>query len=78
MDFGARVRQIRRLRGPALLRHPWVTHTITLGNTGAVDSNAAITDVLSAYYTVYDKMDFVEAPNGTLTWAAASLPRRIM
>ena len=51
-----------------------VTYTITLGNTGAVDANAAITDVLSAYYTVHDKMDFVEAPSGTLTWSGVITP----
>ena len=46
-----------------------VTYTITLNNAGDADATATCTDVLGPYYSVYDAMDLIESPAGTLTWS---------
>jgi len=46
-----------------------VTYTITLTNSGDLDANVLITDVLGGYYTVCAALDFAESPAGTLTWS---------
>jgi uncharacterized repeat protein (TIGR01451 family) len=45
-----------------------VTYTITLSNTGDVDTTVMLTDTLGSYYTVEDAWDFTETMTGTLTW----------
>jgi uncharacterized repeat protein (TIGR01451 family) len=46
-----------------------VTYTITLINSGGLDANALVTDVLGSYYSVFDAGDLSEGPAGTLTWS---------
>ncbi len=55
--------------GARLLPGAPVTYTITLINTGELDAQATVTDVLGAYYFVHDPLDFTKSPTGTLTWS---------
>lgn len=45
-----------------------ITYTIGLTNTGGTDVNVMVVDVLGSYYTVFNALDFSEAPTGTLSW----------
>ncbi|MEA3395993.1 MAG: ExeM/NucH family extracellular endonuclease, partial [Chloroflexota bacterium] len=46
-----------------------VTYTITLSNTGGVDTQVVVTDVLGSYYNIYNELDFTEPTSSTLTWS---------
>jgi len=45
-----------------------VTYTVTLSNSGDLSAAVRITDVLGAYYTAYNALDFSQPTTSTLTW----------
>jgi len=45
-----------------------VTYTVTLSNTGDVETTVMLTDTLGSYYAVANALDFTETTTNTLTW----------
>ncbi len=52
-----------------VLPNSLITYTIVLSNSGGVSATARITDVLGSYYTLFNALNFTQAPTGTLKWS---------